>query len=132
MSAAGLVSGKRGRGRPPASSRELALRIIQLRRHGLSYAQIGIVLNAEQVPTPMGSCWSKSLGSCTPGGCGRSSKNWRGLADGRRQAPDLLRCYRDLRTGAPASWTPYHWPPPPPSRKRALRQPLGTTATLSR
>lgn len=61
MNAALSVPGKRGRGRPPASSRELALRIIDLRRGGLSYAQICTVLNAEQVPTPMGgSRWLKS------------------------------------------------------------------------
>lgn len=48
-------------GRPPCCSRELAVRIIQLRRAGRSYAQICDVLNAEQIPTPMGgSRWLKS------------------------------------------------------------------------
>jgi Recombinase len=37
------------------------MRIVQLRASGLSYAQICNVLNAEQVPTPMGrSRWLKS------------------------------------------------------------------------
>lgn len=53
--------GRPRRGRPPRCSRELAIRIIQLWRRGLSYTQIGTVLNAEQVPTPMGgSRWQKS------------------------------------------------------------------------
>jgi len=48
-------------GRPPCCPRELVVRIIQLRHRGLSYAQICTVLNAEQVPTPMGgSRWLKS------------------------------------------------------------------------
>jgi hypothetical protein len=39
----------------------LAIRIIQLRASGLSYTKICDVLNAEQVPTPMGgSHWLKS------------------------------------------------------------------------
>jgi hypothetical protein len=51
----------RGRGRPPCCSAELALHIIELRRRGLSYRQIASVLNAEQIPTPMGnSSWLKS------------------------------------------------------------------------
>jgi len=48
-------------GRPPCCSRQLAVRIIQLRHRGLSYEQIANVLNAEQVPTPMGGTrWLKS------------------------------------------------------------------------
>jgi len=51
----------RRRGRPPCCSRELAVRTIELRQAGLSYAQICTVLNTEQVPTPMGgSRWLKS------------------------------------------------------------------------
>jgi hypothetical protein len=51
----------RRRGRPPRCSSELALRIIHLRRAGLSYEQIASVLNAEQTPTPMGGPrWLKS------------------------------------------------------------------------
>lgn len=61
MSALVPASVNRGRGRPPACSRELAVRVIELRRRGLSYAQICTVLNAEQVLTPMGgSRWLKS------------------------------------------------------------------------
>lgn len=44
----------RRRGRPPCCSYELAVRIVELRRRGLSYAKIGDVLNAEGIPTPMG------------------------------------------------------------------------------
>jgi len=48
-------------GRPPCCPRELAIRIVCLRRQGLSYTQICEVLNAEGVPTPMGRPrWSKS------------------------------------------------------------------------
>jgi hypothetical protein len=51
----------RGPGRPPCCPPELAARIIDLHRSGLSYGQICIILNAKQVPTPMG-CprWLKS------------------------------------------------------------------------
>lgn len=60
MSAAPSPTGRKA-GRPPCCPRELALRVIQLRRRGLSYKQIANVLNAEQVPTPMGSSrWLKS------------------------------------------------------------------------
>ena len=44
----------RRQGRPPCCPRELAVRVIQLRRHGLSYAAISAVLNAEGIPTPTG------------------------------------------------------------------------------
>jgi hypothetical protein len=56
-----VVPQPRRPGRPPCCSRELAIRIIQMRHLGHSYAQICTVLNAEQVPTPMGgSRWLKS------------------------------------------------------------------------
>jgi hypothetical protein len=61
VTAGSAPSAQRGRGRPPCCSRELALRIIRLRARGLSYAKICDVLNADQVPTPMGgSHWLKS------------------------------------------------------------------------
>ena len=48
-------------GRPPSCPPELALRIIELRGRGLSYAQVADVLNANHIPTPMGgSHWMKS------------------------------------------------------------------------
>jgi hypothetical protein len=51
----------RTRGRPPSCSRELAVRVISLRRQGLSLAQICIVLNAHDIPTPSGRpFWQKS------------------------------------------------------------------------
>lgn len=54
-------TGSRGRGRPPAGPRDLALQIIELRQRGLSYEQICAALNAAHVPTPMGgSLWLKS------------------------------------------------------------------------
>jgi hypothetical protein len=53
--------GERGRGRPPRCPRDLAIRIIEMRRSGLSYAGISATLNASQVPTPAGgSRWRKS------------------------------------------------------------------------
>lgn len=51
----------RGRGRPPRCPPELAIRVIQLRRRGMSYAGISAVLNEEGIPTPAGgSRWLKS------------------------------------------------------------------------
>jgi|HubBroStandDraft_1064217.scaffolds.fasta_scaffold1025413_2 hypothetical protein len=41
-------------GRPPCCPLEVALRVVDLRRQGLSYAEISAVLNAEGVPTPAG------------------------------------------------------------------------------
>ena len=50
-----------GRGRPPCCPPELAVRIIDLHRKGLTYGQICIVLNAKQIPKPMGGLlWKKS------------------------------------------------------------------------
>jgi hypothetical protein len=51
----------RRRGRPPCCSPELAIRIVGLRRQGLTYAQISAVLNTEGVPTPLGRArWLRS------------------------------------------------------------------------
>jgi recombinase len=48
-------------GRPPCCPPEVTARIIELRSKGLSYGQICIVLNAKQMPKPMGgSRWLKS------------------------------------------------------------------------
>ena len=61
MSAAAPSPGERGPGRPAHCPRELALRIIEMRQDGLSYAKISAALNAAQVPTPAGgSRWQKS------------------------------------------------------------------------
>ncbi len=61
MSADAALLQRCGRGRPPCCSHELAVRIIQMRARGLSYAKICDVLNAEQVSTPTGgSRWLKS------------------------------------------------------------------------
>jgi hypothetical protein len=55
------VTVSRGRGRPPLCPRELAERVIRLRRNGLSYSEIASTLNSEGVPTPLGgSRWLKS------------------------------------------------------------------------
>ena len=49
------------RGRPPCCSPELAIRVVQLRRQGLSYGAISALLNAEGVPTPTGrTLWYKA------------------------------------------------------------------------
>jgi hypothetical protein len=59
MSATVLEGGERGR--PPACPPELALRMIQMRRAGMTYEAISDVLNAEGVPMPCGgSRWLKS------------------------------------------------------------------------
>lgn len=51
----------RRRGRPPCCPRELAILVIQLRRRGLSYAQICHMLNSESIPTPTGRpLWRKA------------------------------------------------------------------------
>lgn len=48
-------------GRPPVCRPEVALRIIELRRNGLSYSGISAVLNRDGVATPAGgSVWAKS------------------------------------------------------------------------
>lgn len=61
MNATAAASAERRRGRPPVCSRELAVRIIEMRQNGHSYARICTVLNAEHVLTPAGgSRWMKS------------------------------------------------------------------------
>jgi hypothetical protein len=61
MSAPAGSPSLRRRGRPPSCSRELAVRVISLRRQGLTLAQICIVLNAHGIPTPTGRpLWQKS------------------------------------------------------------------------
>ena len=51
---------QRRRGRPPCCPRELAVRVIELHRQGLSYAKISATLNAHGIPTPLGQAsWSK-------------------------------------------------------------------------
>lgn len=58
---AGAAKSSPGPGRPPCCTPELAARVIELRRKELTYGQICVVLNAKQIPTPMGgSRWSKS------------------------------------------------------------------------
>jgi hypothetical protein len=58
---AAAAPARRSRGRPPCCHRELAVHVIQLRRRGLSYEQIAGLLNADGVPTPLGSSrWLKS------------------------------------------------------------------------
>jgi hypothetical protein len=48
-------------GRPPACSLEIVMHVIELRRQGLSYADISEELNREGVPTPMGRpVWQRS------------------------------------------------------------------------
>lgn len=48
-------------GRPPCCPLEVVLRVVDLRRQGLSLARISTVLNAEGVPTPEGRAgWQKS------------------------------------------------------------------------
>jgi hypothetical protein len=54
VSAAKRTSKRHRRGRPPCCPQELAIRIIELQRQGLSYAKISGVLNAEGTPTPLG------------------------------------------------------------------------------
>ncbi len=48
-------------GRPPACPLEIVLRVIDLRRRGLSYADISRAMNRDGIPTPAGrSVWQKS------------------------------------------------------------------------
>ena len=48
-------------GRPPACPLAIVIRVVELRRQGLSYADISVVLNREGVPTPAGRpVWQKS------------------------------------------------------------------------
>lgn len=45
---------RRGRGRPPVCTPELAIRVIGMRRQGMTYAQIANSLNALHVLKPSG------------------------------------------------------------------------------
>ena len=48
-------------GRPPACPLAVVIRVAELRRQGLSYAEISLVLNREGIPTPAGRpVWHKS------------------------------------------------------------------------
>ena len=48
-------------GRPPSCPREIVMWAIELRRQGLSYAEISAELNREGIPTPAGRpVWRKS------------------------------------------------------------------------
>jgi hypothetical protein len=48
-------------GRPPACPVAIVVHVIELRRQGLSYAEISVQLNREGVPTPAGRpTWQKS------------------------------------------------------------------------
>ena len=70
MSAAAALPSPRKRGRPPSCTREVAVRIIAMRRQGLTLVQICIVLNAHGVPTPTGRRFGRSHTStdcCTRG-----------------------------------------------------------------
>lgn len=61
MNAAVFLPRPRRPGRPPLCPREVAARIVGLRREGLSYEAISDVLNAEGVPTPAGGLiWQRS------------------------------------------------------------------------
>ena len=54
-----LQSGRPGR--PPACPREIVIYVVELRRQGLSYAEISAELNREGIPTPTGRpVWQKS------------------------------------------------------------------------
>jgi hypothetical protein len=61
MSAAQSLLQPRRPGRPPVCPRAIVIRIIDLRRQGLSYGAISAVLNSEGIPTPAGRpVWRKS------------------------------------------------------------------------
>jgi Recombinase len=55
------VSSARRPGRPPTCPLEVVIRVVELHRRGLSYAEISVVLNREGIPTPAGRpVWQKS------------------------------------------------------------------------
>jgi hypothetical protein len=62
VSAAVVLPSRHRQGRPPSCPREVAVKIIVMRRRqGLSLMQICIRLNAQGVPTPSGQpFWQKS------------------------------------------------------------------------
>jgi hypothetical protein len=61
VSAAHSLPQCRRPGRPSACQREIVIRVVELRRQGLSYCAIGAVLNREGIPTPAGRpVWHKS------------------------------------------------------------------------
>lgn len=61
MSTLYAVPQSRRSGRPPACPLEVVIHIVELRRQGLSYADISMALNREGIPTPTGRpVWQKS------------------------------------------------------------------------
>lgn len=61
MSAAHSVPQFHRPGRPPLCPREIVIRVVELRRQGLSYSAISAMLNHEGLPTPGGRpVWRKS------------------------------------------------------------------------
>lgn len=61
MSAAPSLPQPRRPGRPPVCTYQVVIRVVELRRQGLSYDAISEVLNGEGVPTPAGRpVWGKS------------------------------------------------------------------------
>jgi len=61
VSAQYSASQPRRPGRPSACPREIVIHIVELRRQGLSYAEISAKLNRAGVPTPAGRpVWHKS------------------------------------------------------------------------
>lgn len=61
MSVLYAVPPSRRPGRPPACPLEIVIRVVELRRQGLSYAEISAELNREGIQTPAGRpIWHKS------------------------------------------------------------------------
>jgi hypothetical protein len=56
-----MVASPRRRGRPPSCPPDVVLRIVSMRRAGLSLQQISATLNADSIPTPAGGKrWQRS------------------------------------------------------------------------
>lgn len=61
MSVSSVVSQPRRPGRPPVCPLEIVVHVVELRRLGLSYADISAELNRKGIPTPAGRpVWRKS------------------------------------------------------------------------
>ena len=61
MSSPAVQRAARRPGRRPACPEDIVIRVVDMRRQGLSYAQIRDVLNAEGIPTPLSRArWLKS------------------------------------------------------------------------
>jgi hypothetical protein len=98
-------------GRPPACPLAIVIRVVELRRQGLSYADISVVLNREGVPTPAGRPVGRSGRSptltacCTHGTRGRYRISMQVLMMERLTQPRYVRGWNVLKAFQAGAYT---------------------------